>query len=475
MNNNTSDLRNFVAFYSVYNGSAYEDYEKIVHDNLSFEEKKTAVNKLIEDKIIQLKTLLDQVNKISNLIGSRLTNDLRVCINSNINLLEAMGSELGNLKDEADIEAALEHFTSSYKNSSNELEGYISQADKSFHDALYYAVRYKVATIEELENFRQMDGLSDDEIKMIDDTIRQLKEDGVVEEGQKNAEQTAVEDEKGKESETIDLPPQETVVEETVQDSASEENTKPLTLEERINQIQYQPGVNYGDQVSEVRIAFEIEQLSPQIEALTKKKEEKGKLTFKDAVLLQSLITRVAELEQMSFELQHKDMKREEQMTKTNEKMDDTSKGITTEQEKREQYQSKLFKYVSSRKEQKLQAKLEKLRSKMAVIQDSQRKSVLVEFDKLNQKLIKTSMKKAKKQVRKERLDEKIEQLRALKDSVVKEVQNIRSDAKLRRVPTPQLEERVERMRQKPVQLLGASNVIYLPAPVEEEALQMAA
>ena len=145
MNNNTSDLRNFVAFYSVYNGSAYEDYEKIVHDNLSFEEKKTAVNKLIEDKIIQLKTLLDQVNKISNLIGSRLTNDLRVCINSNINLLEAMGSELGNLKDEADIEAALEHFTSSYKNSSNELEGYISQADKSFHDALYYAVRYKVA------------------------------------------------------------------------------------------------------------------------------------------------------------------------------------------------------------------------------------------------------------------------------------------------------------------------------------------
>ena len=177
----------------------------------------------------------------------------------------------------------------------------------------------------------------------------------------------------------------------------------------------------------------------------------------------------------MSFELQHKDMKREEQMTKTNEKMDDTSKGITTEQEKREQYQSKLFKYVSSRKEQKLQAKLEKLRSKMAVIQDSQRKSVLVEFDKLNQKLIKTSMKKAKKQVRKERLDEKIEQLRALKDSVVKEVQNIQSDAKLRRVPTPQLEERVERMRQKPVQLLGASNVIYLPAPVEEEALQMAA
>ena len=360
-----NDLSNFVDFYSAYDDHFVSDYTNILRDNLEQDSKKEAARKLIDEKKAQLTEMQDKVTKITSLIGNNLANDLLISIDGNISLINAMSRSIDTITDGNDIEQALERYMTRFEERTSELQDYIAMTNDKFHESLYYAVKSKAVTINELEDLRNIDGLEEHEMRMIDDTIEQLREEKLDEELNTQAEQQSMEEEKGNNSELIPTP--QPVFHPTVEFSNTnyesgtvEEDIeqKPLTLDEKIDNIQYERGMNYGQQVSQVRIDHEIENLNIRLNALKEKKDKNGKLSLKEAIELQSLVNQITHLESLKFNLGKKGQRRETKLANTSSKMASAEEGLVEEQSK--DYQSKLFNFVSSIKQQNLSSKLKK-------------------------------------------------------------------------------------------------------------------
>lgn len=122
-----------------------------------------------------------------------------------------------------------------------------------------------------------------------------------------------------------------------------------MSLKERLNNIQYNEDTFYGADVEQVRIEYELEQLNKRIQSL----KNQERLSFKQAIELHSLVTQAEQLNEMLFniELGRKDLRREEQLARTSSKVSSKENDILETQEKQANSNSKLFKYVSARKE----------------------------------------------------------------------------------------------------------------------------
>ena len=126
-----------------------------------------------------------------------------------------------------------------------------------------------------------------------------------------------------------------------------------------------------------------------------------------------------------------------------------------------------MIKYASARKEKKLTEQLDKLKAQMGVIQSKQRESVLLKFDKQNNRLMKKSKRQATKRVIVQTTKDKIQKLKDLKNNVVTEVRNIKNDIKNRFVHKPEM---VNEMRNEKIVITGQPIEIV---PVENLSMSM--
>ncbi len=462
------DLENFTEFYALYNSEHFKERLTSISSSSKLpEEKVSELKKTIERRISQLKALKDYVKQITPLIGNKMANDLLISIDANIESLEVTDKTLKGMMDSitADGFDLLKENVNTLNDKMFELDNIVAKIDSNFEDSLYYSVVSGAVTIDELESMKNKPGLSDEKIDMIEKTVERLtKEKEQTAEAEDQAEQQAVEDEKGNESETTDEVVEETIAVPSVSDGDAVTETVVDELQRRLDQIVYQPGMNYAQTVAYVRAEYELEQLDKQIEAL----KGKEKLSFKESVLLNQLVNQSTDLMLMlqAMNLSRKEQRREGQIFDVNQRLDEQNARIQREQEQRETYQSRTLQFISLAREHRLTARMEQIQAHMTRIQSNQRTSSLLAFDKQYKRLIRKSRRKARGQVVTQRATEAIEELRALRNDVVNEINNVRADVE-RFIHRPEL---VDHLREKPVTLNAQPVPIMLPEVDELEA-----
>ena len=316
---------------------------------------------------------------------------------------------------------------------------------EKYQENLYFAVKSNALTIDDLNQIKQEQGLNQEQIEAIDAVISRLQKEKELAGNDKIglAEQASIEDKKGNLSEN----PENTfsdVIDANAKDISS------MGLKERLNSIQYNQDIFYGADIEQVRIEYEIEQLNKRIQNLKNQEH----LSFKQAIELHSLVMQVEQLNEMLFniELGRKDLKREEKLARISSKVSFKENDILASKEQQANSNSRLFKFISARKEKKLTEKLEKLKTQMGVIQSKQRESVLLKFDKKNNRVIKKAKKQATKRVIVQTTKDKIQKLKALKNNVITEARNIKTDIKNRFVHKPEM---VNEIQNEEITIIG--------------------
>lgn len=440
-------------FYNIYNNNN-NLMENLLAALESSSNQKKVVSELqtvIKDHLDVLESLNGQFSKISTLLELPVRLGLSSQIDTVIGDLNNIRDALG--KDDIDGEK-LEQMFSNLNNSYSTYIEICDSAYKNYKDTLYFAFKTNAISLEDLEQMKDKDDIAPKQKEDIEQVIEKIK----IELGPAHlydvnmAEQTAIGDEKGKESSNTD----------TQMQPVANQAQKPQSLSERLENIEYQSGVNYADAVTEVRLEAELDKLSNQIERL----KGKEKLTFSEAIQLQALIKQSLALEEMVFNQTKQQQRRETKMTSLDSKIATNAERL--EQEKQNESKSNLFRYVSARKQQKLQEKLRALETKMAVIQTEQRMSTLVKFDKTNNKIARKAKRQATRQVIMTTTKENIEKIKAFGKKVViggknvlNEGKNIASDVS-RFVKNSQL---MEKLRNRAIIMEGEPSILSLPEP----------
>lgn len=397
-------------FYNTYNSDMFlANFENVVQQGLESQEDKekslAAIKELFEDELKVFESLKSQLPNISNLFD----------LPTRLGLSSQIDTVIGDLKNTQDAIMAfasgkisgdeMEKSMASLGDSFDVFTDIYAKAYKQFGETLYFAFKTNSITLKDLEEMKNQENMAPEQVKDIEKVMERIKiELGPMHVYDVNmAEQTAIEDEKGKNtSNTV----------ENVQPVAKQ----PLPVEsisQRVNNVEYQSGVNYADAVTEVRLQAELDKLEVQINSL----KDKEKLTFSEAIQLQTLIKQSLALESVAFKQSRQQISRENKMASLDSRITDQQERL--EQERQNTSKSKLFRYMSARKQQKLEEKLKELESKMATIKTEQRTSALVKFDKTNNKLARKAKMEATKQVIMTTTKENVEKLKAFGNRVV--------------------------------------------------------
>ena len=447
-----------------------KDYTDTIPGNV---EDIAKIKTIIDKKIEQLSLLEKQIDKISPLIGSKLANKMRFMINQCRSSIEWLNLNIDDFLAEMTKEnwdAVVKIFNDEYLSKAGSLEKLIAKTGPKFVECIVFATQNNQLSKEDLEELAKLEGLTEKEKQLIEEATKQIKETQTevepVDENGNEEETIEAEEEKGEESTALAVN-REAQVSEVVGEAQVAEPVRK-TLDERLDSIEYRQGMNYSNAVSQVRIAFEIEELDKRIEALQSKREKskKKKISFKEAVEMQKLVNQREMLREMEFGLSRKEKKTEKQMAKTDSQTQEKEAELAAEKERQEEASSRLFKYISHRKQQKLTETMQRLQAKMATMTMQQRQAALVKFDALNAKLEKRALKDARRQVRQQRFDEKIAELKALKARIVGEAKAIQSDIS-RFQHRPEVVERLQ-TREGPIVMVEQPGIIYLPEHIEE-------
>lgn len=462
MVNLMNDIKELTNIYITYNNTNIEEkLGEIIRSNKTNNEKFKSIQELLNNSKQVFSKLKQLINKNSNLISSVKAIELSNKIEHIIDSLNTLDNDINDILTSVTTNT-IQKFQShieDYNTKTNELSDMMFESLGKYQENLYFAVKNNILTLDDLNQIKQEQGLNQEQIEAIDNIIVRLqKEKELTGNDEILAEQASIEDKKGKLSENPD---------DTFSDviNVNAEDITSMSLKERLNNIQYNEDTFYGADVEQVRIEYELEQLNKRIQSL----KNQERLSFKQAIELHSLVTQAEQLNEMLFniELGRKDLRREEQLARTSSKVSSKENDILETQEKQANSNSKLFKYVSARKEKKLTEQLDKLKAQMGVIQSKQRESVLLKFDKQNNRLMKKSKRQATKRVIVQTTKDKIQKLKDLKNNVVTEVRNIKNDIKNRFVHKPEM---VNEMRNEKIVITGQPIEIV---PVENLSMSM--
>lgn len=448
MVNLMNDIKELTNIYITYNNSNIEEQlGEIIRSNKSNNEKFKSIQELMNTSkktLSKLKQLItNNPNLISNVKATELSNKIEHIIESLSTLDNDINDILVSVTNN-NIQKFQAHIDD-YNTKTIELSDMIFASLEKYQENLYFAVKNNVLTIDDLNQIKQEQGLNQEQIEAIDKVISRLQKEKELAGNDKIglAEQASIEDKKGNLSEN----PENTfsdVIDVYAEDISS------MGLKERLNSIQYNQDTFYGADIEQVRIEYEIEQLNKKIQNLKNQEH----LSFKQAIELHSLVMQVEQLNEMLFniELGRKDLKREEKLARISSKVSFKENDILASKEQQANSNSRLFKFISARKEKKLTEKLEKLKTQMGVIQSKQRESVLLKFDKQNNRVTKKAKKQATKRVIVQTTKEKIQKLKALKNNVITEARNIKTDIKNRFIHKPEM---VNEMKNEEITIIG--------------------
>ncbi len=436
-----NDLNNFTSFYTIYNNAQFaSELEAAMNSSNSNNSRLETLKKIIEAKKDQLQALANQVKKITNLLGSEQANGLLTTIDTNINCLDKLNKDIDAMlvKVTPDFVTLLTDDARLYQDNAKMLEDMIAKTEDKYQESITSALQLGVVTVDDLDSLKKLPDLPLSLKNIIDEVIKPVTDKRAIE-AQNLAEQPAIEDEKGKESNRALI--------------ASNPENK---LAARLNEIKYHEDMNYSSEVAAVKIQATKEELDRKISEL----KSKEKLSFKEAITLQSLVIEVENLNEMLYNatLDNRLLKGEVKLAKTNAKIKNKAQSLD-DMEKQESYDSALFRFASALKEQSLAMKLAKLQSKMVVIQNKQRASTLLTFDKKNNRLIKKAKREATKRVIASKTKENIDRLREFKNQILMEAKNVKSDFH-RFVHRLEL---LNDLSDKAIFLVGASEVSLLP------------
>ena len=474
-------LKAFAEFYSINNSYSFsnnfEEITKNYTDTIPGEVSEVdKIRSIIDQKKEQLNKLNSQIDKISPLIGSQIATELRFMVNQCLSTLDSLGERLTDFSNDMSIEnwnEVIKKYNNEYLSKAGMLDEVVTKTEKSFVDSIVYATQYNQVTKEDLEEIIRMPFLTEIEKDLVRDALDRIKEMQVEQadtNGNEEEEKTneTVEEEKGEESPEL---PAVTEPQGTDVATTGAQVAEPVrqTLDQRLDGIQYTQGMVYSDAVSQVRIEYEIEELDKRIVALQEQlsNNPKKKVSFKQAVELQQLINQREMLRELEFNLTRKEKRTEGKLSKTDERVQERREAIEQEQQRQAEAESRLFKFVSARRQQRLQEKMNKLQAKMATMSMQQRRAAMLKFEKANAKLVKAARKDARKQVRQERHQQRVEQLVALRNKVVGEAQAIKRDAE-RFCRRPEVLQRLQNT-DRPLLITGQPAVIYLPESLDME------
>lgn len=440
-----NDIKEFTNIYITYNNINIKDkLRDIINSKTSYNERFKQIQKLMLENKKEFSKLKQLIINNSNLISSEKAVELSNEIDHIIDSLGAIDNDINDILVSLTSEniQKMQSHIDQYNEFATSLASIMLDSLDKYQESLYFAVSTGALTLDDLSKLSKEAGLQEEQKVAIAKVINQLqKEHKLTDNKMDLAEQASIEDKKGKVSDS------------SVNDMSDviDENVNGVKgLDERLNSVQYNQDSFYGADISQVRIEYEIEQLNKRITSL----KEAKKLSFKEAIELHSLVAQVEQLNEMLFniELNKRDLKREEKLERIDSKISSKENAILEEKTRQEHSNSKLFRYISARKEKKLTEKLTELKNQMGMIEAKQRQSVLLRFDKANNKLMKKTKRQAVKRVIATTTKENIQKLKEFKNRVVEETVNITTDLKNRFVHKKEV---VNDMRNKEVIMTG--------------------
>lgn len=268
------------------------------------------------------------------------------------------------------------------------------------------------------------------------------------------AEQASIEDKKGNEnfsdSDVIDVEytevnnqqPSSDSIEQTQQEVRKQEKPTPNVaseddLLERLKNIKYDPE-NYRDILQQTILDYKQQSLLKTIQMFEEKKNN-SKLSFKEAVSYHQAIEEQKNLLELQEMLANDkgNISKDIRTAKVHSKLSAKEEKLNDLQSR--ENNSKLFKYISSKREGRLNKKISELNDKMLIAMNEQIQAELVTFDKSNNKIVRSAKWHARKEALTDVTKAKIEQLKEMKNNLVekgaslkKEVTNIAKDIKSR-------------------------------------------
>ncbi len=494
----------------------------------NIKEKIISVNKALKDStsgelLAKIDDEISSIDKISDSLNSMINGDIPF---SQSNLLQT-GEEVNKLFDlEASLQNTVESSTNEYKdyitkmveNDPSKLEELRDLANRQqVDDQLEEDIEDTIEAVEESKDDNVVE-ISEEEVVVTDTqsdgaTDIEAEEEFIVVDETPNSEgnndtteDTTDADEQVEEdleeeiiidnanNEQIDvIENRENGVEENTEnlakDNAGQQVRQPISTEqnsmknkkgknnlsysERVRNINYRQGMNYSEEVHKIRVEYEIELIESRLNLVNKEikklKDSNKKVPFKLAVQQQQLLNQINELknETQLIELNRKENKREEKLSKTQAKIDQQVGKLTDEMIIQNEVKSKLFKGMSLRREKKIREKLVELNGKMNVVKQEQITSTEMKFDIRNKKLIKLAKKNAKKQV----MQQKIEELKSYRDKLVEEAMALGHDIS-RFVSKSEL---IQKLKQSTVQFTGNPVIIDMPEEELETSMVRAA
>lgn len=189
-----------------------------------------------------------------------------------------------------------------------------------------------------------------------------------------NTEQQAVEEDKGlSNNETSATSQQEQVVEEYDEPTFTEEQV--VSFENEINNLEYNPEENLAETIREMSNENELNLIDADIAEIESRRDEKGNLSFADAVRLYNLIEKRTTYEEMEIKNSFRQNKREEKLQNNNEKQENLYDRLDSI--KNTDKKSYLGRLISNHMEKRLDNKIAKLKEKQAKLVNKQKLSTL--------------------------------------------------------------------------------------------------
>ena len=180
-------------------------------------------------------------------------------------------------------------------------------------------------------------------------------------------------------------------------------------------------------EVQELTVEDRMAQIASQLSSL------KEKLSLKDMITIHTLQEEQLQLEAYvealaTQKLSKREVKRNKRMEVVTNKIDENKQLLAESMAKSKQYNSKIMRFFSARYQEQLASKIVDLREKRGVLQAEQRMSAVAKYNKNAGKIVRSSRflgtMKGVTQFR----DIKLNELRALRDQVVTEFQNLQQD-----------------------------------------------
>lgn len=236
-------------------------------------------------------------------------------------------------------------------------------------------------------------------------------------------------------------------------------NPKEPTLVDKINQVQFSKDKNMVAEVQELTVEERMAQIAGVLASLSGKE----KLSLKDMIQIHTLQEEQVQLEAYvaslaEQKLSRSEVKRNKKMGIATDKIEQNKKLIADSMKNSKQYNSKIMRFFSARYQEQLANQVARLREKRGILQQQQRKSAVAKYNKVSGKITRSSKIlgtiKGMTQFKNAKLDE----LRALRNQVVTEFQNLKQDMRRftsNREMIPLLQQNPVIMLDQPMSLTG--------------------